>query len=895
MKHFLKNAHFLLTPYFVDFSVNRSSKWALHFLAWCSITAAIPSTIHAFLPADAAKSLEVLSATLLDHSPDNSKDPAIIVGWPGLDLQLSGKIIWTSSNVKLRSPGRRSCIAKGRDENGPVELIIVEREGYYTATFRDGSGTRWSASESIEKPVVFKKILEKQSKTGSSVAFDPFQQLMDPLISLKTPLDEGGIASDACTDSENLTVLVVYTPCAARFLPGGLAQLASNIDHAESVTNQAFLDSGIDTPSDHRQIEVIAIQPTIYYPSQCGVLPVPPGNACPEGVLYSNCCFPHNDEGCDNDSCEFEVCVTRDNPQCCSVLWDQNCADLAKTFCGLCDIDPCTSSFYEDLIKLSNISDPLGGPVNQMRNYFRADLVVMIRLPDPIFPPTFGESFEFNSVGTCGVGAQAFTVIDVASLTDSFSFAREIGKVLGCCPTPGDVGYYCPISPWAYRNGHRFVGNDSILYGTITSNLPGQVIARFSNPDKFYEGQPTGTREPDAQGLWSDQARLIRETFNSVRCNRCSNLPPPTPLIDSGPVIAWGLNTSGQTTAPPDLGNCIQISAGKYYSAAIQETVVGSVVQAYGPVITWGAFTAPAPADLGYCKRISAGSTHLVAIKSRLSTDSGYASNNKVAVWGTGLGAVQPSGLGTCSEISAGGSHTLAIQKGSSVDGLVYAWGNNSAQQCAVPTALGTCIQVAAGLDHSAAITSGQLVKCWGNNSNGQCSSVVGNFTQIAAGDKLTVMLRQDGVVLAQGLNTNGQTTIPPTLGTCTAIAAGAAHTSAIKTSTNVPPSSSGQLVCWGAGLTPPPYSSPNFGQSIVPVNPGIYSVANGGYHTVAIVSQLSGTNCPCDLNNDQLRNGTDLTTLLSGWGTANGDCNGDGITNGLDISYLLSGWGTCP
>ena len=141
MKHFLKNAHFLLTPYFVDFSVNRSSKWALHFLAWCSITAAIPSTIYAFLPADAAKSLEVLTATLLDHSPDNSKDPAIIVGWPGLDLQLSGKIIWTSSNVKLRSPGRRSCIAKGRDDNGPVELIIVEREGYYTATFRDGSGT----------------------------------------------------------------------------------------------------------------------------------------------------------------------------------------------------------------------------------------------------------------------------------------------------------------------------------------------------------------------------------------------------------------------------------------------------------------------------------------------------------------------------------------------------------------------------------------------------------------------------------------------------------------------------------------------------------------------------------------------------------------------------------
>ena len=893
MKHFLKNAHFLLTPYFVDFSVNRSSKWALHFLAWCSITAAIPSTIHAFLPADAGKSLEVLSATLLDHSPDNSKDPAIIVGWAGLDLQLSGKIVWTSSNVKLRSPGRRSCIAKGRDENGPVELIIVEREGYNTATFRDGSGTRWSASESIQKPVVFKKILETQSKTGSSVAFDPSQQLMDPLISLKTPLDEGGIASDACTDSENLTVLVVYTPCAALFLPGGLAQLASNVDFAELVTNKAFEDSLISTSSNPRQIEVIAIQPTIYYPTDCGLLPSPPGIACPDGSAVSNCCYAHNGVGCDNVVCESTVCDT--NPECCNVRWDTDCATKASNVCSICDSQPCFTSFEQDLTKLSNIADPLGGVVNQMRNYFHADLVVMLRIPDAAIPGIDGTSYDLESAGTCGIGAEAFTVIDAGSLTDSYSFAREIGAVLGCCPTPGDEGYYCPISPWAYRNGHRFVGNDSILYGTITSHLPASVLPLFSNPASLYEGQPTGTSEPDAQGLWSDQARLIRETFNSVRCNSCSNLPPPTPLIDSGPVIAWGLNTSGQTTAPPDLGNCIQISAGKYYSAAIQETVVGSVVQAYGPVRTWGAFTAPAPADLGYCKRISAGSTHLVAIKSRLISDSDYASNNKVAVWGTGNGAVQPSGLGTCSVISAGGSHTLAIQKGSSVDGLVYAWGNNSAQQCAVPTALGTCIQVAAGLDHSAAITSGQLVKFWGNNSNGQCASVVGNFTQIAAGDKLTVMLRQDGVVLAQGLNTNGQTTIPPTLGTCTAIAAGAAHTSAIKTSTNVPPSSSGQLVCWGAGLTPPPYISPNYGQSIVPVNPGIYSVANGGYHTVAIVRQPSVTNCPCDLNNDHLRNGTDLTTLLSGWGTANGDCNGDGITNGLDISYLLSGWGTCP
>ena len=52
---------------------------------------------------------------------------------------------------------------------------------------------------------------------------------------------------------------------------------------------------------------------------------------------------------------------------------------------------------------------------------------------------------------------------------------------------------------------------------------------------------------------------------------------------------------------------------------------------------------------------------------------------------------------------------------------------------------------------------------------------------------------------------------------------------------------------------------------------------------------------CPGDFNSDGFRNGADLATLLSAWGTAGGDVNGDGTTNGADLAGLLSGWGTCP
>ncbi len=52
---------------------------------------------------------------------------------------------------------------------------------------------------------------------------------------------------------------------------------------------------------------------------------------------------------------------------------------------------------------------------------------------------------------------------------------------------------------------------------------------------------------------------------------------------------------------------------------------------------------------------------------------------------------------------------------------------------------------------------------------------------------------------------------------------------------------------------------------------------------------------CPGDYNADGVRNGADLATLLSAWGTPAGDINGDGNTNGADLSTLLSGWGACP
>jgi len=52
---------------------------------------------------------------------------------------------------------------------------------------------------------------------------------------------------------------------------------------------------------------------------------------------------------------------------------------------------------------------------------------------------------------------------------------------------------------------------------------------------------------------------------------------------------------------------------------------------------------------------------------------------------------------------------------------------------------------------------------------------------------------------------------------------------------------------------------------------------------------------CVGDFNGDQVRDGLDLATLLTGWGGPNGDTNADGTTDGVDLSFILSGWGACP
>ena len=799
------------------------------------------SNLHA-IPVDSMKPVVEFS-----NVPKHSD---VTAGWDGLDLRLPQQINWTSSSNKDRGVGRKACVAIGRDERGPVELVVVEYNGFISATFLDGAGVRWKARCLAGQPLEF-EVIPVRDASSCGGAVEPSANLQTQMDSFSFPPsppggNEGGLAD--CNDAPDVTVLVVYTSCAV-FQAGGIGFLYSGVFLSEEVTNLAFDNSAISTEATTRHIKVLQILPTIQdYPVDC-----PP-------------------------------CVDPDDPD---------------VLCGS------ATTFETDLAAVSNPGSFLGGPVRQMRDLYKADLVVMLRVSGT--DGVAGLAYRKSNIDANGTNA--YCVVDVGTLYETV-MTHELGHLFGCCHAPGDQGAYCVETAqggWNYSSGHRFVGDDNVLYGTIMAYPPATTISHFANPDVYFEGQPTGTTESTLNTYWSDNARTIRETFSDVATYRCTPTPPPTPPgITSGPVSCWGAGTTntgiapnyGQSTVPSALKKCIKVSAGLYFTVAIEEELdpITNKVTNYGAVKAWGLNSSnqtTVPSTLGFCTNISAGGAHVLAIKR----------DGTVAAWGsTASGQTTiPASIGICKEVAAGSSHSLAIRSGGTGDGLVVGWGSNGSGQTSIPTSLGTCNLISAGGAHSMALTTGGAVRCWGLNTSGQTNvpTTLGICTRIAAGDAFSVALKVDGTIKAWGagtINTGvapnfGQSVIPSDLSICEEISAGFFHSSSIYLS-----SEDGQVRLWGAGTTNTGIS-PNYGQSVVPSIPNPYiafAISNGGYHTAIIRRAQSLTNCAGDFNNDGIRNGTDLTFLLSGWGTPSGDVNADGTTNGTDLTFLLSGWGSC-
>ena len=277
-------------------------------------------------------------------------------------------------------------------------------------------------------------------------------------------------------------------------------------------------------------------------------------------------------------------------------------------------------------------------------------------------------------------------------------------------------------------------------------------------------------------------------------------------------VVAWGLNTNGQTTVPVGLGNVVAVAAGNGnegshslalradstvaawgYNAWNQTAVPAGLsnvvavaagyehslaLRANGTVAAWGVYNRiiggignlewdPPPSGLNDAVAVAAGDDYSLALRA----------DGTIVAWGAGWCRDQkavPMGLNNVVAVSAGGNHCLAL----CADGAVVAWGS----QTTVPAGLSNVVAVAAGASHSLALRADGAVVAWGDNTYGQTAVPAGlsNVVAVVAGGSHSLALCANGTVVAWGLNTNGQTTVPAGLSNVVAVAAGYAHSLAL-------------------------------------------------------------------------------------------------------------------
>jgi alpha-tubulin suppressor-like RCC1 family protein len=258
-------------------------------------------------------------------------------------------------------------------------------------------------------------------------------------------------------------------------------------------------------------------------------------------------------------------------------------------------------------------------------------------------------------------------------------------------------------------------------------------------------------------------------------------------------VVAWGLNTSGQTNVPAVL-NALAIGGGDAHSIALR---------ADGTVAAWGTSNfgvTNVPVNVSNIIAIAAGFSHNIALNTSrnviiwgsmttppanftnfLAVSSGYnyalgLSNGMVAVWGI---ANPPSNLSNAVAIFGGYSQALALKP----DGSLTSWPGGPV----APANLSNVVILAAGNGFNLAVKTDGTVTAWGNNTYGQCNVPAGlsNVVAVAAGGYHSLALKSDGTTVGWGWNTYGQTNIPADISNIVAIAAGSYHSLAMVSSSD--------------------------------------------------------------------------------------------------------------
>ena len=207
--------------------------------------------------------------------------------------------------------------------------------------------------------------------------------------------------------------------------------------------------------------------------------------------------------------------------------------------------------YVTDLLRFSGTGDGYMDEVHTLRNKYSADVCVLLTCDNSICGIA-------NGIGVSE--ANAFCLISTSGTcaTTNYSFAHEIGHLLGCRHDP-----YMDNNTTPFAYGHGYV-HPSNTWRTIMAyrNACGSCprLLYWSNPNVNYDGEPMGTNTTnDNTRVWNERSSAImafRQPDYNVTLT--SSDMPNTLYADI--IAKQSITTSG--TVNTNSGNTLNMRAG---------------------------------------------------------------------------------------------------------------------------------------------------------------------------------------------------------------------------------------------------------------------------------------------------------------------------------------------